>query len=201
MSSCERPRGISRFLLWVRSWALTATGVHQLARRSGQVAMVFGRPIQRAIYPDIARLWTRGEFDRFHRILLIINTAIFSTGLLGLLIDALNIDSLVRLLFGEKFLYAAPLRIVQGIAIVLFLAGNTLNPAQLSMGRDSALVRISLTASLVFFVAFVPLLNPFGVLGGTIAQVVFNVVWLMDSLTVCLRTTAETIERYSPIGS
>ncbi len=178
-----------------------ATGIYQLARRSGQAAMVFGRPIQQAIYPDIARLWTRGEFGRFRRILLITNTAIFSAGLLGLIVVALNIEPLVRLFFSEKFLDAAPLMIVQGFAIVLFLAGNTLNPALLSMGKDKALVGISLAASAVFFIAFVPLLNQFGVMGGSIAHVIFNVVWLAGSLAVFWRTTARAIEGASPVGS
>jgi O-antigen/teichoic acid export membrane protein len=170
-----------------------ATGIYQLARRTGQAAMVFGRPIQQAIYPDIARLWARGEFSRFSRILLITNGAIFLCGCLGLLVVALNIEPLVQLFFGKDFLVAAPLIVVQGFAIVLFLAGNTLNPALLSMGRDNALVLISLTASAIFFVVFVPFLKIFGVMGGSIAHVVFNVVWLTGCILVLLRTTSNAI--------
>ena len=42
-----------------------AAGLYHVAKRLGAAVLNLGTPIQQAIYPDVARLWTRGELTRF----------------------------------------------------------------------------------------------------------------------------------------
>lgn len=166
-----------------------AAGLYLLAKRTGLAALLLGRPIQQAVYPEVARLWVHGEISRFRRIVLGVNAVIATVAAIVLLVAALNMDLLVRVAFGDAFLAAAPLIIVQALAITIFLAGNTLNPALLSMGADRALVRVTLTATVAFFVAFVPLINLFGALGASLSHVLFNAIWLTGCLYIFLRRT------------
>lgn len=172
----------------------SATGLYQIARRSAQAAMVVARPIQQAIYPDIARLWARGEHERFRRIMLFTNFTIGVTGLITLFVVSWKMRALVDLFFGPTFADAAPLIIVQGFAIVLFLAGTTLNPALLSMGRDATLARITLFGFIVFFIMITPMIYLFGAIGANFTHVVFNVIWLTGASTVMLRATSAALK-------
>ena len=167
----------------------SAAGLYHLARRVGLVALRVGRPLQQAVYPDIARLWARGQVQRFRKVVLRVNVTLAAAAGLGLAAVAFFMEDLVRLVFGEAFATAAPLMIVQVFAVTIFLGGITLNPALLSMGEDRTLVRITLTATAVFFAALFPLIDRFGALGGCFAHVIFNAVWLAGCLTVFLRRT------------
>ena len=166
-----------------------AAGLYQLAKRTGIAAMRLGRPIQQAVLPEAARLWARGEVSRFRLIVLRVNGVMGAIGGLAFVVAAFYMDLLVRLAFGEAFAAAAPLVTVQVLAVTLFLAGNTFNPALLSMGADRSLIRVTLTATFVFFSAFIPLVHLFGPLGASLSHVLFNLTWLTGCLAVFLRRT------------
>ncbi|MEM9104860.1 MAG: lipopolysaccharide biosynthesis protein, partial [Pseudomonadota bacterium] len=106
-----------------------AVGLFQLAKRVGIAAQRLGRPLQQAVYPDIARLWSRGEVTRFRWIVLRVNLIMGSLGLIAFLILSWNMEFIVRLAFGEAFVPAVPIVIVQVLATTIFLTGNTMNPA------------------------------------------------------------------------
>jgi len=166
-----------------------AAGLYQVAKRTGLAALRLGRPIQQAVYPDVARLWARGEVARFRRIVLRVNGVMGALGAVAFVIVIPTADILVRLAFGSAFAEAAPLVIVQVLAVMLFLGGNTLNPALLSIGADRSLIRVTLAATLVFFAAFAPLVNLFGPIGANLSHVLFNLTWLAGCLGVFLHQT------------
>ncbi|MEM9107167.1 MAG: hypothetical protein AAGC96_16065, partial [Pseudomonadota bacterium] len=152
-------------------------------------AQRLGRPLQQAVYPDIARLWSRGEVTRFRWIVLRVNLIMGSLGLIAFLILSWNMEFIVRLAFGEAFVPAVPIVIVQVLATTIFLTGNTMNPAMMSMGEDHRLVRITLVATAVFFAAFAPLVLSFGAIGASIGHVLFNTLWLVGCMWVFLVRT------------
>jgi len=172
-----------------------AAGLYQLAKRTGLAALRLGRPIQQAVYPDVARLWARGEVLRFRRIVLGVNGVMGVAGAVAFIVVVFGADPLVRLAFGEDFAAAAPLVTVQVLAVTLFLAGNTFNPALLSMGADRNLIGITLAATVVFFALFVPLVSLFGPIGGNMSHVLFNLTWLLGCLVVFLRCTRPPEDR------
>lgn len=175
-----------------------AVGMFQLAKRVGIAAQRLGRPLQQAVYPDIARLWARGEVSRFRWIVLRVNLIMGSLGLIAFVILSLNMEAIVRLAFGEAFVPAVPIVIVQVLATTIFLTGNTMNPAMMSMGEDHRLVRITLVATAVFFAAFAPLVLNFGAIGASIGHVIFNTVWLGGCMWVFL---AGTHPRNQPVSA
>ncbi|MEP3274891.1 MAG: lipopolysaccharide biosynthesis protein [Stappiaceae bacterium] len=166
-----------------------AVGLFQLAKRVGIAAQRLGRPLQQAVYPDISRLWARGEVSRFRWIILRVNFVMGSVALVAFLVLAFNMEFIVRLAFGDAFVPAVPIVIVQVLATTIFLTGNTMGPALMSMGEDHKLVRITLVATLFFFVAFWPLVQTFGAMGASMGHVLFNTLWLAVCLWVFLRRT------------
>ena len=166
-----------------------AVGLFQLAKRVGIAAQRLGRPIQQAVYPDIARLWVRGEVSRFRWIILRVNLVMGSLALIVFVILAMNMEFIVRLAFGEAFVPAVPIVIVQVLATTILLSGITMNPAMMSMGEDHKLVRITLAATAVFFAAFAPLVLNFGAIGASIGHVLFNTLWLGGCLWAFLVRT------------
>ena len=158
-----------------------ATGLYHLARRSTAAAMVVGRPIQQAVYPETARLWAAGEAARFRSLHLRIDLATGVASVLALAVILPYLDPIVARLFGPDFLPAVPAIAVMGVAVALFMGGVTLNPALLSMGRDRRLVGVTLCATAAFFAALVPLMDRLGLLGAAWAHVVFNLVWLVGA--------------------
>lgn len=166
-----------------------AAGLYQLAKRTGLAALRLGRPIQQAVYPDVARLWARGEVARFRRVVLRVNGVMAALGAAAFIVFVPSADFLVHFVFGSDFAAAAPLMTVQVLAVVLFLAGNTLNPALLSIGADRSLTRITLAATAAFFAAFAPFVYVFGLVGANMSHVLFNLIWLLGCLTVFLVQT------------
>ena len=166
-----------------------AAGFFHIAKRSADAALRLGRPLVQAIYPEIARVWTAGEVARFRRIVTRTSTAILLLALAAFVPVGLCMEPLLRLVFGTEFGEAATLVTLQMVAVVIYMGGIVLNPAMLSMGRDRDLVRITLLATVSFFLAFAPLVWAFGAEGAPIAHIAFNSLWAAGCLTVFFRQT------------
>ena len=176
----------------------SAAGFYQLARRVGLAAVKIFRPIQQAIYPDLAKIWVRGEKQRFRRIVLRVNASLTVFSTVAILGAAYFMESIVEIAFGEAFRPVAPLMNLQLFAVALFLSGNTLGPALMSMGADKALVTVSIAATAAFFAAIVPLLNLYGAAGAVLCQVMFNLILLAGSWALFLRLSSSRDIKVTP---
>ena len=166
-----------------------AVGLFQLAKRTGLAALRLGRPLQQAIYPDVARLWSRGEVLRFRQILLRVNVIMGAVGIVAFVVLSMNMETLVRLAFGDAFVAASPIIVVQLLAATVFLTGNTLVPALMSMGEAKLLSRTTFASLTVFFIAFIPLVHSFGTMGASLSHLLFNVISLAACLIIFLNRT------------
>jgi O-antigen/teichoic acid export membrane protein len=177
---------------------ISAAGFYQLARRVGLAAHRIGRPIQQAIYPDLARIWARGEKQRFRRMVLRISASLTIFSTVAILGVAYFMELIVEIAFGEAFKPVTPLINIQLFAVALFLSGNILGPALMSMGADKALMTVSIIATAAFFVAIVPLVELFGTAGAVLCQVIFNLIFLTGSWGLFLRFTAGRDTKITP---
>jgi O-antigen/teichoic acid export membrane protein len=168
----------------------SAAGFYQLARRVGLAAVRIGRPLQQAVYPDLAKIWARGERQRFRRLVMWANASLTVVSLAAVIAAAFMMEFVVKIAFGENFLPVVPLVNLQLCAVALFLSGNTLGPALLSMGADKGLLYLTMAASVTFFVIIVPLLHAFGAQGAVISQVVFNLILLVGGWTMFMSLSA-----------
>ena len=168
----------------------SAAGFYQLARRVGLAAVRIGRPLQQAIYPDLAKIWARGERQRFQKLVVWANVSLTLVSLVAIVVAAFLMEFIVKVAFGDKFLPVVPLVNIQLCAVALFLSGNTLGPALLSMGADKGLLYVTIAASATFFAVIVPLLHIFGAEGAVVSQVIFNLILLIGSWALFIRLSA-----------
>jgi O-antigen/teichoic acid export membrane protein len=164
-----------------------AAGLYNVAKRLGGAVLKLGTPIQQAIYPDIARLWARGELTRFKKTVIQVGVVPGTAAGLFLVLLSLEVDRLTALVVGESFRGASDLIVVQMLAATIFLFGVALRPAILSMGRHQHLLALAALATLLFYAWLVVSLPALGVLGASWAHVVFNVVWVGGMLVVLRR--------------
>ena len=176
----------------------SAAGFYQLARRVGLAAQRICRPIQQAIYPDLAKIWARGERLRFRQVVLRVNASLTMFSSIVILVAAYFMGPIVEIAFGEAFNPVAPLINIQLFAVALVLSGNTLGPALMSMGADKALLTVSIIATAAFFAAIVPLLEHFGAAGAVLAQVMFNLILLAGSWGLFLRLSSSRDPKIPP---
>ncbi len=171
-----------------------AVGLYTVAKRLGDAALKIGVPIQQAIFPDVARLWARGQAARMRKTVLQVN--LFSGALAGvvLLVVAAQAERLLALTVGRQFTAAAASLVLQMGAATLALGGIALRPALLSMGLQRQHLYSVVFATLAFYSCLLVGLPSLGLIGASLAHVVLNGVWL----TYCLALLTSHLREPSP---
>jgi O-antigen/teichoic acid export membrane protein len=170
----------------------SAVGAYQLAKRLGLAAFKLARPLQQAIFPDAARLASRGERARLRRIVLRVGGGAGALALAGAAGMTPFAREITTALFGAEFAGAAAPLSVQAFAVaLLFVGAGGLIPALYALGRDRALARLSLGCAAAFFVCLVALAPPLGVVGASLAHLAFAALWVGGAAALFLRATAE----------
>ncbi|SPJ25215.1 lipopolysaccharide biosynthesis protein [Palleronia abyssalis] len=165
----------------------SAVGFYQVAKRSGKAMQRFGRTLTQVLFPELARMWVRGERDRFGRLILLVT--LMTLGAVSILFVpiALSVPVIVKTLFGADFLGAVPIVKLQLVAVVINIAGVSFVPALLSMGLDRQLMGITSLATIGFAAAFVPAVMLAGALGAMACHVVFSLLWFGGCLWLVVR--------------
>ena len=126
------------------------------------------------IFPEIAGLEARGERAGIRR--LVRRTLTVSLVVLGAAMAVLAVvaEPLLAALFGPESRPAAALLMGAGAAASLQASGFALAPALLSIGREAAVFRTALVATLLFVPALLLLLDRVGLTGAGIALVLWQ---------------------------
>ena len=94
----------------------------------------------------------------------------------------LFIKPALDLLLGAQFAAAAPLAIVQMIAVAIMLSGSVVRSALLAMGKQIAVLKVVTMSTIAFHVTAVAMIYSIGAMGANIANVILGVVWLVGLL-------------------
>ncbi|MEQ8376714.1 MAG: lipopolysaccharide biosynthesis protein [Roseibium aggregatum] len=149
-------------------------GFFHIARRVADSALKLGRPLNQAIFPELARKWSSGEERGFYKLVNGVLLAIAGLCVVVLVPAAFLMPYVLSVMFGAGFNEAANMVNVQLLAVILLLATMVLNPAMLSMGRDRELLWVTLLGSVMFLACFAPLVGMLGPVGASVAHVLFN---------------------------
>jgi O-antigen/teichoic acid export membrane protein len=171
-----------------------AVGLYHVAKRMGDAALKVGVPIQQAIFPDVARLWVRRETNRLRRTVQHVNLASAAIAALGLALVSLDVDRVLGATVGRSFADAGGPLLLQMAAVTLALGGAALRPALLSMGLQRRLLYAVIIASVGFYGCLLIAVPTMGVLGASLAHVIFNGVWLV----VCLGVFRSGLQAATP---
>ncbi len=170
----------------------TAIGYYEIAKKIGIAALRVARPVQFVIYPTLSRLWARNERWRLYLVVTRFITMLFAIGFIAVLVMYVWGETIIQYAFGEAFMPAKNLVMLHVIAAAIMLGSTIMNSALLGIGKDKALMTITVLSAMIFFIAIVPLTSNYGVIAGSVLHVTFNTVWSVMAMFIFFRTTGKS---------
>lgn len=167
----------------------SAAAVYYLAKRIAKVAAQVGAQVQAVLYPDVARMWAKGEVRSFRAATLQVQIALATVGLASLAGAWILGPLLIRLGPGEAYADTYVLLMTQLVAVMLTLHAAPSRSAMLAMDQSWQVLAISTCGTALFAAVAayaVPLYGPIGgnvahiVLGGVTA-ILMDICWLRKS--------------------
>lgn len=152
-------------------------GLYQIAKRVGLAALRLSRPMQFVVFPALSQFWERGEGFRIVNLVLRFSAVFAIIAMIIVPFFVIWGEQFISLAFGQEFIAAQPLVILQMVAASLFMIGGILNSALLSIGRDAALLGVTFSSSLLFFVLLIPAVSLYGIVAASWLHVLMNLLW------------------------
>lgn len=153
-----------------------AAGLYHIAKRTGKVAEQATTQIQTVLYPDVARLWAAGETAAMRRAVWQVEGVVLAFGTAGVLFLIVAAEPILHWTAGPKFNDAAPLLIVQMIAVTLMMIGLASRSALLAMGRQRQVLNAVLIGTTAFHTTALMLVPAIGAMGANVAHIVMGVI-------------------------
>lgn len=165
-----------------------SAGLYHIAKRIGRLAQQVGVQVQAVLYPDVARLWAARAIANFRRAVSQVEALLFGFGVAASLFFFVAAEPLLRWCAGPAFVAAAPLVIVQMVAVTMTLAGVGVRSALLAMGRQQQVLRVVLIATAGFHVTALSLIPLIGAMGANIAHIIMGAIFAVG-LSIAFRRT------------
>jgi O-antigen/teichoic acid export membrane protein len=175
----------------------TSAGMFHMAKRIGRLALQAGVQVQAVLYPDVARLWAKGAIKEFKRATLQVEVLLGTLGLLIIGFFWFAAEPLLRWTAGAQFSEAAPLLLVQGIAVAASLAGVALRSALLAMGRQQQILYLMLAGTAAFYATALLLIPAIGAMGANFAHIALSLI-LLVGMNVTFRRALRSGARKVP---
>lgn len=190
------PRQVTTLLVGAYFGAQGA-GVFRLAR---DLAEVLGKPVallRQAIFPDLSRLWRR-DAGRFLQMTARVSMAMLALGGVFVAAALLAGGPLLTLLAGAEYRAGAGVLALLLGAATLELGGAALRPASYTLGRERAVLKIQVAATLVYFVVFLAAAETLGLAAAGWAAVAMTATSLASLVLLVRAATAEAVGQRTP---
>ncbi|QYZ79866.1 hypothetical protein E2N92_10745 [Methanofollis formosanus] len=154
-----------------------SAGLYKIAKQIAAIPAMISDPLYQAIYPDLSRLWTRGDVKRFSQ--LMVRSGFVAGGGAAIIwvIFILFGSFFIQLVFGAEYIAAQPVLIWYMFAMVIAIYGFPLSPAMLSMGRPKTTFWVHLSSTIVYFPLLFLFLESMGLIGAGVAYVCYYLLW------------------------
>lgn len=157
----------------------TSAGMFHIAKRLGRLAQQAGVQVQAVLYPELARVWVSGVHSEFRRAVSQTQWLLLAFGIAMIIGFYLGIEPVLKWTAGPQFAGAAPLVMVQSIAVTLTLVGAVFRSALLAMGEENKILSSVLVAVVGFYATALIFIPQLGAMGANIAHIVMSVIWLL----------------------
>jgi O-antigen/teichoic acid export membrane protein len=149
-----------------------SAGFYHIAKRIGRVARQVGDQVQAVLYPELAHAWASQDIGEFRRAAAQMQLLLLASGLV--LVGGLyfTIKPVLYWGAGPEFVAAAPLIIIQSIAVTLTLCGSVNRSALLAKGRETQILKAVMASTIAFYATAFSLVPQVGPIGANIAHVV-----------------------------
>jgi O-antigen/teichoic acid export membrane protein len=161
-----------------------AAGLYRVAR---QFASLLSRPLEaryHAAYPELARLWAKGEVARFRGLMF---RGGLGAGALALVIWCslwFFGGALLELTVVPSFSDALPVMLRYAFALVVGVFAFSLEPAGYSMGLQQGMLIAHVFSALLYLACLPLLLATHGLIGAGVAVLIFQLTWAAAMLVV-----------------
>lgn len=168
-----------------------SAGLYHIAKRVAKIAQQAGEQVQAVLYPDLSRVWATEGTSEFRKTVSQTGWLLFGFGVCALVTAYLTIEWVLRVTAGPGFEAAAPLVMVQFVAVIIFLCGRTLYSALLAMGHEKVLLQSALIGGLLFCATAIVLIPRVGAVGANVAHIVMSGVWFVQMAIAYRRKLAD----------
>lgn len=148
-----------------------AAGIYHLAKRIAKVAMQVAAQVQAVIYPDVARMWARGNVAAFRSTTLNVQMALGALGILMLVAAAIVAPLILRMGPGASYMSTYPLLLAQLLAVILTLYAAPSRSALLAMNESWYVLKTSLFGTGLFAIIAALAVPRWGAIGANIAHI------------------------------
>lgn len=167
----------------------SSAGFYYLAKRIAKVAQQVGAQVQTVIYPDVARMWAKGDVRVFRKTTLEVQFLLAAVGVALLAMTWWFGEWLIRIGPGPDYLAALPLLLTQLVAVILTMHAAPSRSALLAMGQPGLVLGIAFLGSGIFFAVAtltIPSLGPLGANLGhiglaAVTALLMDIAWLRGS--------------------
>lgn len=153
-------------------------GIYHLVRKFTMAATKAGAMMQQLIYPDLARLWARGDLAGFAATIRQVEVLTIAFGFALVGVVAVAGGSIIRIIGGSGFEDAIDPLIIQSVAALLFLSGAALRSGIASMGLQARMMPAVILSAVGFYAVLFIAVPRLGVAGAGLAHIAFNLIWL-----------------------
>lgn len=150
-----------------------AAGFYHIAKRIAKVAQQVGAMIQAVLYPDMAKMWARAQFEAFRKMVGRVQLALATVGLTILGTVWLFGDFLISFAFGNDFADAYPLLLTQLVAVVLIMHAAPSRSALLAMNKPRFVLVTALISTALFLAVTLLAVPRFGAIGANFGHIAF----------------------------
>lgn len=167
-------------------------GLYHIAKRIAKFAQQAGQQVQAVVFPDIARMWARGDIDSFQKDVARTEGLLLLMCGLGAGATFLLADPVISLFAGDKYADAGDMLKVQIIAVAALLAGSVARAALLCMGKELTVFWLSVASTAIFFTTAVYFIPRAGAIGGNYAHAIAGV-FIVAALWIAYKAALRSI--------
>lgn len=153
-----------------------SAGLYYFAKRFAKSIRQTNAQVQAVLYPDLARLWEEGAYQKFVRATSQIQLFLALCFAVAFGLILMFGADLIRYGPGPQYLGALPMLLVQIIAVAITAHAGPSRTALLAMGRQLSVLKIVVFATMLFLCTLVALVPVMGATGANVAHVLLALV-------------------------
>jgi O-antigen/teichoic acid export membrane protein len=152
-------------------------GLFKIAKQIAAIPAMLSDPLYQAIYPDLSKLWARGDIRAFKQ--LIVRSGLVAGGGATIIWAGVILfgSFCIQLVFGAEYIGAQPVLVWYMLAMVIAIYGFPLQPAMLSMGRPKTTFWVHLLSTIAYFPLLFIFIEWVGLIGAGVAYVCYYLLW------------------------
>jgi O-antigen/teichoic acid export membrane protein len=152
-------------------------GLYKIAKQFSKVISELVGPLYQVVYPELARLWARGEVLGVRRLVIRSGLLTGAGAMLVWLVVLFAGRQLLDLAFGSDFVAAYDVLVWYMLAVVVSVVGFGLHPSLVAAGRPDISLAVYTVTTMIYVPVLAGSLQLWTLAGAGIAYFIYRVAW------------------------